>query len=319
MLAIVGLRCRGGLLPAPGRDRCQVLPRVLRRPDRPGRADRSGGLSAATSGGRRGDLPGSHRASAPPALAARPTRWLRAARRLPARHHRAGARFPGGNSGRARATCVNRQDQKEGSRRDVLQAGGGGGGVCAGRVRSSWRTTASERTRATSSWPRSTWTRTRSTPCWPWRGACSILATSGAHLERLGIDLIQPRNADSRTPRFGLPFDARRGITTGISAGDRAVTIRRALEPAAGPEDFVIPGHVLPLAADARGLAGRRVTPRARSSWRRLAGLFPAAVMSEVLTPAGDMARGRQLHEFAQRLGCKVIDVASVSRGAGAG
>jgi 3,4-dihydroxy-2-butanone 4-phosphate synthase len=145
------------------------------------------------------------------------------------------------------------------------------------------------------------------------------LATTKAHLERLGIDLIQPRNADSLTPRFGLPFDARHGITTGISAGDRAVTIRRALDPAAGPADFVIPGHMLPLAADARGLAGRRGHTEGSVELARLAGLFPAAVMSEVLTPAGDMARGRQLHEFAQGLGCKVIDVASVSRGAGAG
>jgi 3,4-dihydroxy-2-butanone 4-phosphate synthase len=145
------------------------------------------------------------------------------------------------------------------------------------------------------------------------------LATTRPHLERLGIDLIQPRNADRLTPRFGLPFDARRGISTGISAGDRATTIRRALDPAAGPDDFVIPGHVLPLAAHALGLGGRRGHTEGSVELARLAGLFPAAVMSEVLTPAGDMARGRQLHEFAQRLGCKVIDVASVSRGVGAG
>ena len=145
------------------------------------------------------------------------------------------------------------------------------------------------------------------------------LATTGVHLERLGIDLIKPRHADRRTPRFGLPFDARRGITTGISAPDRAVTIRRTLEPEAGPEDFVIPGHVLPLAADPLGLRGRRGHTEGSVELARLAGLFPAAVMSEVLTPDGQMARGSQLHDFALQLGCKVIDVASVSRGLGTG
>ena len=141
------------------------------------------------------------------------------------------------------------------------------------------------------------------------------MATTGSHLERLGISLIQPRNADQLTPRFGLPFDARQGITTGISAPDRAATIRRAVDPAAGPDDFVIPGHVLPLAAHAEGLRGRRGHTDGSVELARLAGLFPAAVMSEVLTPAGDMARGRQLHQFARQLGCRVIDVASVSRG----
>ena len=144
------------------------------------------------------------------------------------------------------------------------------------------------------------------------------LATTPAHLERLGIDLIQPRNADRLTPHFGLPFDARAGITTGISAADRAETIRQTLNPDAGPEDFVIPGHVLPLAAHPEGLRGRRGHTEGSVTLARLAGLFPAAVMSEVLTPSGGMARGQDLHAFAEEIGCLLIDVASVSRGAGA-
>lgn len=139
------------------------------------------------------------------------------------------------------------------------------------------------------------------------------LATTRAHLERLGIPLIEPRNADAVTPRFGLPFDARQGISTGISARDRATTILRALDPAAGPEDFVVPGHVLPLAARTRGLRVRRGHTEGSVELARMAGLFPAAVMSEVLTPEGEMARGHDLAAFAACLGCRLIDVASIS------
>ena len=145
------------------------------------------------------------------------------------------------------------------------------------------------------------------------------MATTRSHLQRLGIDLIEPRNADHMTPRFGLPFDAREGITTGVSAADRATTIRRAVDASSGPDDFVIPGHVLPLAARTGGLGVRRGHTEGSVELARLAGLFPATVMSEVLTPAGDMARGESLHDFARQLGCLVIDVDSVSRAAGAG
>ena len=144
------------------------------------------------------------------------------------------------------------------------------------------------------------------------------LATTRAHLERLGIPLIEPRNADAITPRFGLPFDAREGITTGISAADRATTMRRSLEEGVGPDDFVIPGHVLPLAARSEGLQVRRGHTEGSVELARLAGLFPAAVMSEVLTPEGDMARGRELQAFAENLGCGLIDIARISRGVGA-
>jgi len=141
------------------------------------------------------------------------------------------------------------------------------------------------------------------------------LATTRAHLERLGIDLIKPRNADAVTPRFGLPFDAREGITTGISAADRAETILRSLAPDAGPDDFVIPGHILPLASRTEGLKVRRGHTEGSVELARQAGLFPATVMSEVLTEDGEMAKGNKLAEFAARFGCKLIDVAQISAG----
>jgi 3,4-dihydroxy 2-butanone 4-phosphate synthase/GTP cyclohydrolase II len=126
---------------------------------------------------------------------------------------------------------------------------------------------------------------------------------------QLDIPLIQPRHGDAKTPRFGLPFDARRGISTGISAGDRAYTVRAALEPGAGPDDFAIPGHVLPLAARAGGLTERQGHTEGAVELARRAGLASAAVMSEVLTPEGQMARGGQLQAFAARLGCGILAI----------
>ncbi len=141
------------------------------------------------------------------------------------------------------------------------------------------------------------------------------LATTRTHLERIGIELIKPRNADAVTPRFGLPFDARRGITTGISAADRATTILQSLDPTSGPDDFVIPGHVLPLAARSGGLRVRGGHTEGAVELARLAGMFPAAVMSEVMTEDGEMARGQDLFDFATQMGCPLVDVATVRQG----
>ena len=143
-------------------------------------------------------------------------------------------------------------------------------------------------------------------------------ATTEAHLEQLGIPLITPRHGGQVTPRFGLPFDARRGIGTGISAADRALTIRQAIRPQSGPDDFVIPGHVLPLAARSGGLRERQGHTEGSVELARLAGLFPAVAMSEVLTSEGDAARGEDLRRTAQRLGCRVIDMERVCRAAAA-
>ncbi|MSR83976.1 MAG: hypothetical protein EXS58_13800 [Candidatus Latescibacteria bacterium] len=126
---------------------------------------------------------------------------------------------------------------------------------------------------------------------------------------QLDIPLIQPRHGDAKTPRFGLPFDARRGISTGISAADRAYSVRAALEPGAGPDDIAIPGHVLPLAARDGGLAERQGHTEGAVELARRAGLLPAAVMSEVLTPEGQMARGAQLQAFAAHLGCRIVAI----------
>lgn len=147
------------------------------------------------------------------------------------------------------------------------------------------------------------------------RQACGmfLLATTAELFERLDIPLSPQRNGDAMTPRFGLSFDARNGVGTGIAAADRAATVLRVLEPTCGPGDIVIPGHVLPLMAHPEGIGVRQGHTEGSVELARLAGLYPAVVMSEVMTPSGAMAKGGELEEFARRIGCKVVDVAQVA------
>jgi 3,4-dihydroxy-2-butanone 4-phosphate synthase len=140
-----------------------------------------------------------------------------------------------------------------------------------------------------------------------------LLSTTQHHLRQLGIPLIEPRGGDVRmTPRMGLPFDARRGIRTGIAAVDRAETVRQALLPGAAADDFVIPGHVQPLAEHEEGLAARQGHTEGSVGLVRLAGLFPAAMMSEVLTDDGQMAGRQDLEAFAARHGIGIVTVEDV-------
>lgn len=140
-----------------------------------------------------------------------------------------------------------------------------------------------------------------------------LLSTTEQHLRRLGIPLIEPRGGDVRmTPRMGLPFDARRGIRTGIAAADRAETVRQALAPGAAADDFVLPGHVQPLAEHEEGFAARQGHTEGSVGLARLAGLFPAAMMSEVLTDDGQMAGRTELEAFAVSHGIGIVTVEDV-------
>lgn len=140
-----------------------------------------------------------------------------------------------------------------------------------------------------------------------------LLSTTQQHLRQLGIPLIEPRGGDVQmTPRMGLPFDARRGIRTGIAATDRAETVRQALAPGAAADDFVLPGHVQPLAEHEEGLGARQGHTGGSVALARLAGLFPAAMMSEVLTDDGEMAGRDELEVFAVRHGIGIVTVEDV-------
>lgn len=140
------------------------------------------------------------------------------------------------------------------------------------------------------------------------------LALTPERCEQLDLPLIAPHN----TSRFGTAFcetiDAREGVTTGISAHDRAHTIRVAIDPATKPHDLARPGHVFPLRARPGGVLVRAGQTEAAVDLARLAGLTPAGVICEIMNPDGTMARLPQLEEFCARHGMKLISVADLIR-----
>ncbi len=122
-----------------------------------------------------------------------------------------------------------------------------------------------------------------------------------------------PMMADMNTSRFGTAFtvsiEARKGVTTGISAADRATTIKTAINPEAGPEDIAMPGHVFPLRAQPGGVLKRAGQTEGSVDLARLAGLYPAGVICEIMNDDGTMARVPQLVEFAREHGLKMITI----------
>lgn len=138
------------------------------------------------------------------------------------------------------------------------------------------------------------------------------LPTDGARLDELGIPMMTKAN----TAQFGTPMaeaiDAREGISTGISAFDRALTIQKFCDPNAKPDDFVRPGHVFPLRAAPGGVLRRAGHTEAAVDLARLAGLFPAGVICEILNEDGSMARMPQLIEVARKHGLKILTIADL-------
>jgi 3,4-dihydroxy 2-butanone 4-phosphate synthase / GTP cyclohydrolase II len=120
------------------------------------------------------------------------------------------------------------------------------------------------------------------------------------------------------TSAFGTPFtesiDARRGTTTGISASDRAVTILTAIDPATRPSDLARPGHVFPLRARRGGVLVRAGQTEASVDLARIAGLYPAGVICEIMSADGSMARLPQLRDFCREHGLKLLTVAEMIR-----
>jgi 3,4-dihydroxy 2-butanone 4-phosphate synthase/GTP cyclohydrolase II len=113
---------------------------------------------------------------------------------------------------------------------------------------------------------------------------------------------------------FTVSIEARRGVTTGISAADRATTILTAVNPKTKPEDLVRPGHIFPLRARAGGVLERTGQTEGSVDLARLAGLTPAGVICEIMNEDGTMARVPQLMEFATRIGLKVVTIKDLIR-----
>src|SRR5437763_15528229 len=111
---------------------------------------------------------------------------------------------------------------------------------------------------------------------------------------------------------FTVSIDARKGVTTGISAADRATTIQVAVDPKTRPQDLARPGHVFPLRARKGGVLVRPGQTEASVDLARIAGLMPAAVICEVMNDDGTMARLPQLREFAGQHGINIISVADL-------
>ena len=140
------------------------------------------------------------------------------------------------------------------------------------------------------------------------------LALTGERLDHLQIPQMTSHNNSPLGTAFGECIDARTGVTTGISAGDRARTIQVAIDPATTPSDLVRPGHVPPLRARKGGVLVRAGQTEASVDLARLAGLIPAAVICEIMNDDGTMARVPQLVEFCDRHGLKMLTVAELIR-----
>lgn len=142
------------------------------------------------------------------------------------------------------------------------------------------------------------------------------LAMTGQRLDELELPLMVPCSENSS--RFGTAFtisiEAKHGVTTGISAYDRAHTIRVAVDPRTRPEDLARPGHVFPLRAAEGGVLERCGQTEAAVDLARLAGLTPAGVICEVMRDDGHMARMPDLEAFSRERGIGIITIERLVR-----
>jgi 3,4-dihydroxy 2-butanone 4-phosphate synthase/GTP cyclohydrolase II len=134
----------------------------------------------------------------------------------------------------------------------------------------------------------------------------------GDRLDALEIPLMVADNTDQRHTAFTVSVDARRGVSTGISAADRATTIRAIVDPNTAPEDLSRPGHIFPLRYREGGVLKRAGHTEASVDLARLAGLFPAGVLCETVNEDGTMARLPDLVRFGAEHGLKIISIADL-------
>jgi len=138
------------------------------------------------------------------------------------------------------------------------------------------------------------------------------LSLTEQQVKRLGLTMMVSENQSTYATAFTVSIEAARGVSTGISAHDRAVTVKAASNPEAKPEDVVRPGHVFPLRARKGGVLVRAGQTEGSVDLCRLAGLTPAGVICEVMNDDGTMARMADLEKFAAEHGLHVLGVADV-------
>ncbi len=130
--------------------------------------------------------------------------------------------------------------------------------------------------------------------------------------DELGLRQMAENNETPLQTAFTVSIEAREGVTTGISAQDRSITIQVAIDPTKGPNDVIQPGHVFPLRARDGGTLARAGQTEAAVDLARLAGLNPAGVVCEIMREDGTMARVPDLVEYSRRHGIKLVTVADL-------
>jgi len=147
-------------------------------------------------------------------------------------------------------------------------------------------------------------------------GGYLCLVLTEEDCDRLHLDPQTPRNTAVRGTAFTVSIDAhpRHGVTTGISASDRAMCIRLAVDPSSTPEDFVRPGHINPLRSRRGGVLVRLGQTEGSVDLTRLAGCHPAALLIEIVKPDGQMARRPDLEILAKEHGFKICSVEQLIR-----
>ncbi|MBA8834324.1 MULTISPECIES: 3,4-dihydroxy-2-butanone-4-phosphate synthase [Rhizobium] len=135
------------------------------------------------------------------------------------------------------------------------------------------------------------------------------IAMEGERLDALDIPLMVPNNTESHKTAFTVSVDYLKGTTTGISAADRAATVRALVDDRAKPDEFARPGHIFPLRANPRGVLGRSGHTEAAVDLARLAGRVPAGVICEVANDDGTMSRLPELTLFAERHNLPLVTI----------
>ncbi|MBI4286273.1 MAG: bifunctional 3,4-dihydroxy-2-butanone-4-phosphate synthase/GTP cyclohydrolase II [Chloroflexi bacterium] len=138
------------------------------------------------------------------------------------------------------------------------------------------------------------------------------LPIAGKRLDELQIPLMVGDNTSKHGTAFTVSIEAKHKVGTGISAADRAETVRTIVNPATKPDDLVRPGHMFPLRARDGGVLVRAGHTEASVDLARLAGFYPAAVICEILNADGSMARLPQLEVVAQKFGIKIVTIADL-------
>ena len=134
----------------------------------------------------------------------------------------------------------------------------------------------------------------------------------GSRLDELGLHPMYEDNKDPFKTAWAISIDAKKGVTTGISAHDRAITIKTLINPRAKPDDLIRPGHIFPLRAKQGGVLIRAGHTEACVDIMKLSGLYPAGVICEIINEDGTMARTQELVEFSKKHGLKICAIADL-------